>query len=101
MAISAQVKRRYNEDSTSHQFADPDDFNLEMQKLLGENRDKDVRTSKNKFQRRLNSTTKESEYYYDPKTGRRVRVCDSVWSPTRRDKSKFRFAENSVPHGEN
>ena len=62
---------------------------------------KNTFSSKNKFQRRLDSEQQESdEYFYDPKTGRRRRICDSVWSPTRREKKDFQFADNGIPHGE-
>lgn len=102
--ISARVKRKFGEDDRGYNsFVDPDDFNSEMAQLIGKNKNRfeDTKTTKNKLKRRLNSSSKDEEYYYDPKTGRKRRICDSVWSPTRKDKSKFQFADNYIPHGEN
>lgn len=101
-AISARVNKRYAEDDKGYNsFADPDDYNQEMNRILGKGRGKDVRTSKNGLKRRLNSTDRRDEYFFDPKTGRRVRYSDSGWELQRKDKLKLKFAENHVPHGEN
>lgn len=90
----------------SNSFIGPDELNNDIDNYMGKDgRSKNIRTSKNKYGRRINSNFnngEEIEYYYDPKTGRKMRVCDSMWSPTRKDRKKdFQFAENHIPHGDN
>lgn len=105
--ISARVSHKF--DGRNHNsFAGNSDFEREMKKVFDNDRDKLIRTSKNSMTRRGNSTSKgegfggkEQMYYYDPKTGRRIRYCESGYSPTRKNKNKLQFAENHVPHGEN
>ena len=95
-SISANVKKRFGNKNEEHNSqADPGDYNEEMSYILGK------KTLGDNFSRKIHSSSKEQEFYYDPKTGRKIKIGNEAWSPSRREKSKFLFADNPVPHGEN
>jgi hypothetical protein len=99
--ISARVNKKYDEDDKGYNsFVDPNEYNTEMKNIL--NKDgANNRTFKNGFKQRLNSTNKQEDYFFDPKTGRKVRYSDTAFELQSRDKIKSKFADNHVPHDEN
>ncbi|CAI2367447.1 unnamed protein product [Moneuplotes crassus] len=97
--ISARIKRRPNGDFEyfSGDEGGFEQYQEEMVKKFGANGNE-----KGSFQirldRKIHSSSQGTKYFYDPKTGRKVRIDDSYWAPEEREKSEFQFADNPIPH---